>query len=78
MSGKINVGDIINLTGEGLNYIKYSYFDDISENAKGMILKTYPYEDGDEESNGQPVYDILIAGLVVKSLFGTEIFIANE
>ena len=68
----MQVGDIVKLTAEGQNYI-YDHIKKIGNHSVGLILKIYPYEDGDSESNGQDVYDVLISGKVVQSLFKSEI-----
>ena len=68
----MHVGDIVKLTNEGQNYI-YEHIKKIGNNAVGLIVKIYPYEDGDSQSNGQDVYDVMISGQVVQSLFGSEI-----
>ena len=41
----------------------------------GLIVKKYIYADGDNWSNGQWVYDVLIRGQVSTSLFETEIML---
>ena len=68
----MQVGDIVKLTNEGQNYI-YEHIKKINRHSVGLIVKKYLYEDGDEISNGQDVYDIMISGQVVKSLFKSEI-----
>ncbi len=68
----MKVGDIVKLTGEGQNYI-YEHIKKVSNRSVGLILKIYPYEDGDNQSNGQDVYDVLISGTIVRSLFSSEI-----
>ena len=72
MSEKINVGDIVKLTGEGQGYV-YGHFKGINNCSVGLIVKKYIYEDGDEISNGQYVYDLLIGNQVIPSLFNDEI-----
>ena len=72
----MQVGDIVKLTNEGLGYI-YGQIKKIGNNSVGLIVKIYPYEEGDDESNGQDVYDVLIAGQVIESLFGSEIIISK-
>ena len=68
----MQVGDIVKLTLEGQNYI-YEHIKKVSNHSVGLILKIYPYEDGDNQSNGQDVYDVLISGTVIQSLFSSEI-----
>jgi hypothetical protein len=70
----MQVGDIVTLTSEGKTYI-YEYTRGID--SIGLIVKKYKYEDGDEISNGQYVYDVLISGQVVKSLFNEEIMLTK-
>ena len=72
----MQVGDIVKLTKEGLGYV-YGHLKKISGHSVGLIVKKYPYEEGDDESNGQDVYDVLIAGQVIESLFGSEIIISK-
>ena len=72
----MQVGDIVKLTNEGLGYV-YGHIKKIGNNSVGLIIKIYPYEDGDSQSNGQDVYDVLIAGQVIESLFGSEIAISK-
>lgn len=68
----MKVGDVVKLTLEGQNYI-YEHIKKVSNRSVGLILKIYPYEDGDNQSNGQNVYDVLISGTIVRSLFSSEI-----
>ena len=68
----MKVGDIVKLTGEGQGYI-YEHIKKIGNDSVGLIVKIYPYEDGDSQSNGQDVYDVLISGQVIKCLFNSEI-----
>ena len=68
----MKVGDIVKLTGEGQNYI-YDHIKKIGNDSVGLIVKIYPYEDGDSQSNGQDVYDVLISGQVIQCLFNSEI-----
>ena len=68
----MKVGDIVKLTGEGLGYI-YEHIKKISNDSVGLIVKIYPYEDGDSQSNGQDVYDVLISGTIIQCLFNSEI-----
>lgn len=72
----MQVGDIVKLTNEGHGYV-YGQIKKISGHSVGLIVKKYPYEEGDDESNGQDVYDVLIAGQVIESLFGSEIIISK-
>ena len=76
MSEKINVGDIVKLTGEGQNYIARD-FKGVTRRSVGLIVKKYLYEDGDDQNNNQDVYDILISGHVVQSLFDSEIMLTK-
>jgi len=71
----MQVGDIVKLTNEGLGYV-YGHLKKISVHSVGLIVKKYPYEE-DTRSNGQDVYDVLIAGQVIESLFGSEIIISK-
>ena len=71
----MQVGDIVKLTNEGLGYV-YGHLKKISGHSVGLIIKKYPYEE-DTRSNGQDVYDVLIAGQVIESLFGSEIIISK-
>jgi len=71
----MQVGDIVKLTNEGLGYV-YGHLKKISGHSVGLIVKKYPYEE-DTRSNGQDVYDVLIAGQVIESLFGSEIIISK-
>ena len=71
----MQVGDIVKLTNEGLGYV-YGHLKKISGHSVGLIVKKYPYEE-DTRSNGQDVYDVLIAGQVIESLFGSEIAISK-
>lgn len=71
----MQVGDIVKLTNEGLSYV-YGHLKKISGHSVGLIVKKYPYEE-DTRSNGQDVYDVLIAGQVIESLFGSEIIISK-
>ena len=71
----MQVGDIVKLTNEGLGYV-YGHLKKISGHSVGLIVKKYPYEE-DTRSNGQDVYDVLIAGQVIESLFGSEITISK-
>jgi len=68
----MQVGDIVKLTNEGLGYV-YGQIKKIGGHSLGLIVKKYPYEEGDDESNGQDVYDVLIAGQVIESLFASEL-----
>ena len=68
----MQVGDIVKLTNEGLGYV-YGQIKKISGYSVGLIVKKYPYEDGDPESNGQEVYDVLVSGQVIQSLFASEL-----
>ena len=68
----MQVGDIVKLTLEGQNYV-YEYNKKTKGCAVGLIVNKYKYEDGDSESNGQDVYDVLINGQVIQSLFGPEL-----
>jgi len=73
----MQVGDIVKLTVEGRTYL-YDYFKAINPFSIGLIVKKYLYQDGDDHSNDQDVYDILIAGKVVQSIFNSEIMPVNE
>ena len=75
----MQVGDIVKLTNEGHGYV-YGQIKNIRYpsgvrcgHSVGLIVKKYPYEEGDDESNGQDVYDVLIAGQVIESLFASEL-----
>ena len=72
----MKVGDVVKLTLEGQNYI-YEHVAKVNMNSVGLIVKKYLYEDGDNQSNGQDVYDVLIAGHVVQSLFNSEIMLTK-
>lgn len=72
MNTLVNIGDIVKLTLEGQNYV-YEYNKKSRGCAVGLIVNKYKYKDGDSESNGQDVYDVLISGQVVQSLFRSEI-----
>jgi hypothetical protein len=73
----VKVGDIVKLTVEGRTYL-YDYFKAVNPYSVGLIVKKYLYQDGDDHSNDQDVYDILIAGKVVQSIFDSEIMLAND
>ena len=68
----MQVGDIVKLTTEGQNYI-YEYNKTLRGCSVGLIVSKYKYEDGDSESNGQDVYDVLVNGQVIESLFASEL-----
>ena len=72
----MKVGDIVKLTFEGQNYI-YDGIKKPDRHSFGLVVKKYLYEDGDSLSNGQDVYDVLIAGQVVQSLFDSEIILTK-
>ena len=72
----MKVGDIVKLTFEGQNYI-YDGIKKPDRYSFGLVVKKYLYEDGDSLSNGQDVYDVLIAGQVVQSLFDSEIILTK-
>ena len=72
----MKVGDVVKLTLEGQNYI-YDHIKKINRHCFGLVVKKYLYEDGDDESNGQDVYDVLISGQVVQSLFNSEIMLTK-
>jgi hypothetical protein len=73
----VKVGDIVKLTVEGRTYL-YDYFKAVNPYSVGLIVKKYLYQDGEDHSNDQDVYDILIAGKVVQSIFDSEIVLAND
>jgi hypothetical protein len=73
----VKVGDIVKLTVEGRTYL-YDYFKAVNPYSVGLIVKKYLYQDGEDHSNDQDVYDILIAGKVVQSIFDSEIMLAND
>ena len=77
----MKVGDIVKLTNEGLSYLFCEVWGSL-RNGKvkmttGLIVKKYIYTDGDNWSNGQWVYDVLIGGQVVQSLFDSEIVLTK-
>ena len=72
----MKVGDVVKLTLEGQSYV-YETLPRVSMHSFGLVVKKYLYEDGDDESNGQDVYDVLIAGQVVQSLFNSEIMLTK-
>lgn len=76
MSVRISVGDIVNLTNEGYNYLRRE-IKGITSCSVGLIVKKYLYEDGDSSSNGQYVYDVLFPCEIALSLFDCEIMLAK-
>ena len=74
MSENINVGDIVKLTGEGQGYV-YEYVKGSANRSVGLIVKKYLYEETDEIITEQYVYDVLMSGQVITSLFNSEIML---
>ena len=72
----MKVGDVVKLTLEGKNYIS-SRLRRVTCQSVGLIVKKYIYEDGDEMSNGQYVYDVLVSGQIVQTLFHDEITLSK-
>ena len=72
----MKVGDVVKLTLEGKNYIS-SCLRRVTCQPVGLIVKKYIYEDGDEMSNGQYVYDVLVSGQIVQTLFHDEIALSK-
>ena len=72
----MKVGDIVKMTNEGFNYLRKE-IKGVSALSVGLIVKKYLYEDGDELSNGQYVYDVLFPHEIALSLFDSEIVAAK-
>ena len=72
MSEKISVGDIVKLTNEGHGYV-CGHFKCSTGRPIGLIVKKYLYKETDEIIPEQYVYDVLISGQVIQSLFNSEI-----
>ena len=68
-------GDLVKMTIEGYSYLRKE-IKGITDNSYGLIVKKYLYEDGDNLSNGQYVYDVLFPCEIALSLFSSEITLA--
>ena len=76
MDVPIKVGDIIKLTNEGHGYV-YGIRKKVGSHSVGLIVKKYLYKETDEIILEQYVYDVLLAGQVITSLFNTEIMLTK-
>ena len=72
----MKVGDIIKLTNEGRGYI-YGHLKSSTRRSVGLIVKKYLYKETDEIIPEQYVYDVLISGQIIQSLFNSEIMLTK-
>ena len=74
----MQVGDLVRFSHEGIAFIESSHLDWIPIDSAGIIVKKYIYEEGDDNSNGQYVYDVMVLGRIAACFFKSELVLAAE